>query len=273
MSASITQCPQCSTSFRVSAEQLAAHEGMVRCGRCSSVFQATEHLHEESDPQLVFSIAPQQKAVADTQNAVEAAIPEKQVVIADETDLAEPETLVEQILLQDEASMVEPTKPLPKRRKWPWLVGALLSLLVLLAQALYFFRVEIAAQLPGLKPALTSYCAVLNCSISLPKKADLMSIESSDLEADPIQSNVITLSASIRNRATHIQAYPTLELSLTDIQDKVIARRNFLPAEYLKTAEDEKAGLPGNREIPVKIRLDTADLKPAGYKLFLFYPK
>jgi hypothetical protein len=32
-------------------------------------------------------------------------------------------------------------------------------------------------------------------------------------------------------------------------------------------------GLASAREILVKLHLDTADLKPAGYKLFLFYSK
>src|SRR5690349_5460862 len=35
-----TRCPACSTVFRVTAMQLAAHGGQVRCGRCHMVFDA-----------------------------------------------------------------------------------------------------------------------------------------------------------------------------------------------------------------------------------------
>ena len=157
-----------------------------------------------------------------------------------------------------------------KAAYWLWLAGSSLLFLVLLAQVLYFQRVEIAARLPGLKPLLTAYCDLLQCSIPLPQKAELMSIESSDLEADPQQENVITLNALLHNRAPYTQAYPSLELSLTDLEDRVVARRTFTPSEYLKTGEDEKKGFAANREIIIKLRLDTADIKPAGYKLFLF---
>ena len=41
-----TQCPDCSTVFRVTAEALRAAQGRVRCGICSSGFDALENLSE-----------------------------------------------------------------------------------------------------------------------------------------------------------------------------------------------------------------------------------
>jgi len=38
-----TQCPSCQTRFKVNDKQLSAANGLVRCGRCSHVFNATEH--------------------------------------------------------------------------------------------------------------------------------------------------------------------------------------------------------------------------------------
>ena len=274
MSASITQCPECSTRFKATTEQLAVHDGMVRCGRCSAVFKATEHLQEEEpNPQLSLPIAIEEETALINEHAVDVFDAAEIEALSTEAIAEEFETLADQILFQHESTPEEIAKPVPKQRRWLWITGMLLLLLVLLAQAIYFFRVEISAQLPGLKPALTSYCGILKCRIPLPKKTDLMSIESSDLEADPLQSNVITLSAILRNRANYAQSYPSLELSLTDTQEKIVARRIFMPAEYLKADEGEKSGLAGNREMSIKLRIDTTDLKPTGYKLFLFYPR
>jgi predicted Zn finger-like uncharacterized protein len=271
MSSSVTQCPECSTRFRVSAEQLEAHDGIVRCGRCNAVFNASEHLHDDDpSPQLSLPIVTAEEEVTAADHAADAANTHELDAPPVAAAADEAETLAQKILFQDEALVDEISKPIAKPRRWPWTVGSLLLLLALLAQALYFYRIEIAARLPGLKPVLTSYCALLKCTIPLPKKPDLMSIESSDLEADPLQTNVITLSALLHNRAPHTQAYPSLELSLTDTQDKVVARRTFVAVEYLKAGEDEKLGLAANREMNIKLRLDTADIKPAGYKLFLF---
>ncbi|HEC19087.1 MAG TPA: DUF3426 domain-containing protein, partial [Gammaproteobacteria bacterium] len=42
-----TQCPQCSAIFQLSASQLKAANGEVRCGQCLSVFNALDHLSED----------------------------------------------------------------------------------------------------------------------------------------------------------------------------------------------------------------------------------
>ncbi len=277
MNPAVTQCPECSTRFKVSDDQLAAHHGIVRCGRCSAVFNAAEHLHnDEPSPQLSLPIVAVEDgilpgaAITEISGINETVTPRTEITLG---DLNGPDFTVQHSLsTQELPDHEEVAKPMPKHHHWPWIIGSSLMLLLLLGQALYFFRVELAAHLPGLKPALTSYCKLFNCAVPLPKKADMMSIESSDLEADPLQANLITLSALLHNRASYTQAYPNLELSLTDMQDKVVARRVFIPSEYLKVGEDEKPGLAANREVNVKLRLDTTDLKPTGYKLFLFYP-
>ncbi|WIX03707.1 DUF3426 domain-containing protein [Pseudomonas sp. AR5] len=60
MTSFITQCPHCSTSFRVSSTQLTAARGMVRCGACLEVFNAAHALSQ--DPQ---SGQPQQSPLAE----------------------------------------------------------------------------------------------------------------------------------------------------------------------------------------------------------------
>jgi predicted Zn finger-like uncharacterized protein len=42
----ITSCPACSANFYVTPEQLSAHRGDVRCGKCSLVFNALDRLSE-----------------------------------------------------------------------------------------------------------------------------------------------------------------------------------------------------------------------------------
>lgn len=173
----------------------------------------------------------------------------------------------------EETGEAEEVAEPPRKRRWPWIAASSLLALVLCLQALYFFRVELAARLPGLKPLLVGYCKPLNCTVPLPHNPDLMSIESSELEADPEHENRITLVALLRNRAAHVQAFPVLELSLNDTQDKVLARRQFKPADYLPATESEAAGLRPNRELNIRLKLDTTDLRPTGYRLALFYPQ
>jgi predicted Zn finger-like uncharacterized protein len=43
----LTRCPACETHFRVTAEQLKARSGRVRCGECQHIFNALDSLIEE----------------------------------------------------------------------------------------------------------------------------------------------------------------------------------------------------------------------------------
>lgn len=45
----ITQCPKCSTAFRVSADVLTMAKGKVRCGQCFHIFEAQSHATQTLD--------------------------------------------------------------------------------------------------------------------------------------------------------------------------------------------------------------------------------
>lgn len=259
----ITQCPQCGTRFKVTGAQLDAHDGLVRCGRCHEVFDAGMHLHDDEP-------SPQQLSLP-----IEPGIPSGEADLAPIYNVPElekePTTLAQQVQFVEELTDEVLETPPQKTSRLVIFAGFLLAL-ILVAQAAYFFRIEIGASLPGLKPLLEDYCALLQCTVALPQKADLVSIESSELESDPNLGNIVTLHALIHNRAPYAQAYPSLELTLTNVQDQPVARRVFRPADYLKTGQDEKQGFPANRDLDIKLHLDTTDLKPSGYRLFLFYP-
>ena len=51
----LTQCPNCETTFRVTADILRVADGQVRCGRCQTQFDALERLIEEGDPNSALS--------------------------------------------------------------------------------------------------------------------------------------------------------------------------------------------------------------------------
>ncbi|MEE9143098.1 MAG: DUF3426 domain-containing protein [Gammaproteobacteria bacterium] len=48
-----TRCPHCTTVFRVTAEQLRAADGDVRCGRCQMVFSALDALYDDPPEESV----------------------------------------------------------------------------------------------------------------------------------------------------------------------------------------------------------------------------
>lgn len=247
-----TVCPNCDARFKITKEQLTAHHGMVRCGNCKEPFDVrVNFIPDQLDLQLELPI-------------LNEPIPATYSKIA----VLQPMTLAEQVtFVQDD----DPGGFQPGQRIWPWAIASFLLLLLMCAQAAYLFRVDLAANLPGLRPVLGSYCRMLKCALPLPRHSGLISIESSGLEADPEHESQIVFDALLRNRAQYAQAYPDLELTLNDSMDQPLARRIFTEADYLSPAQNEAAGWPANSELGIKLRMDTAQLKPSGYRLVLLY--
>jgi hypothetical protein len=142
----------------------------------------------------------------------------------------------------------------------------------LAAQALLQFHDVLAARVPSLAPALAYGCRWLACTIAPPRDASALSIEGSDLQADPAHRGLLVLTATIRNRSPWAIAFPYFELTLTDASDQVVVRRAFAPSEYLDGGVRRDAGLAGNHEQSLRLLIDASATTQAGYRVYLFYP-
>jgi predicted Zn finger-like uncharacterized protein len=297
----ITYCPSCHTRFRVHAKQLAARAGQVRCGKCSRIFDALEHLIEDAVPAQAPRPKPRFEArragAADAGCGPEPAArqaPDKgamarEHIIAQTGDVvAEP---------PEAALMLTPAIAAPANaesatasgadsfgfrsvaagesassaRRWALIPGMLL-LLVLLAQAVYHYRGGIILVFPEAEPHAAALCASLGCELPLPQRVELTSIEASDLQADTTNPNVMVLSATLKNRAIFSQQHPMLELTLTDPQDQAVVRRVLAPQDYLGKAVDTQTAWAANTEIAIKLFIEGSQVNATGYRLYLFYP-
>ncbi len=254
----VTSCPSCTTTFRVTQDQLKQRQGKVRCGKCAGVFDAFKTLATLPDAPLSEGAeavpGPRARAapVEDTQGSLDidaaAARPFAGAPLASGPSRAQ------------------------RRERLLWLLAVIVLAGLLLLQLAYALRDPLAAALPAARPLLERLCAAAGCTVSLPRRTDLLAIEASDLQADPARANVIVLSAALRNRGNAVVAYPALELTLTNTQDQTVARRIFLPGDYLPDGTVPDRGMGALAAVDVRLELDTGDMRPAGYRLFLFYP-
>jgi hypothetical protein len=157
-----------------------------------------------------------------------------------------------------------------RRRRQLWSGGALLLALLVVVQLLLLFRVDLAARHPGFKPILTGLCDVAGCSVPLPQRPDKITIESSDLSAtDPAHPDRVAVSVTLRNRGSVTMGYPALDLTLTDDGNRPVARRIFMPKQYLKPDQDARAGIAPDAEVSVRLMLDISGLDASGFRLEL----
>jgi predicted Zn finger-like uncharacterized protein len=245
----VTRCPACGTAFRVQREQLAAHSGSVRCGKCGEVFNGIAALVEEGGGRPSFDPSPQLGLFDPSRR------PAPAPRAADDASLPE---------------FMAPTEP-PRSRPWLWSLAAALAAAALSGQAVYRYRAEIAALMPEAHAPLVAACEQLGCAVALPRHADVLSIESSDLQADPRRQNVIVLHALIRNRSRMPQEYPALELTLTDEGGRPVLRRVLLPRDYVEP-ERARGGIAAGGEAALRVYLDSSGAPVTTYRLYLFYP-
>jgi predicted Zn finger-like uncharacterized protein len=277
-----TRCPSCKTVFRVTDAQLALRDGVVRCGHCQTIFDGRAELislapqpFDEDAAQDEAALGPPTVTLRSSRALDPPLVPTRQGLpaesgLVDSDDTAagrdEPEVDYEHRFAWDQP---QKRRPIPA---WVYVVLVPLLLLLLAGQVLYHFRDVFAAQWPGTRPLLTRLCQPLRCEVRPLRDVAALSIEASGLEVDPAHKGLLILTATVRNRAAYPLAYPHLELTLIDVQDQVVVRRAFAPAEYLGGTIDVPAGIPGNGEAALKLFIDASATAQAGYRLYLFYP-
>jgi predicted Zn finger-like uncharacterized protein len=150
------------------------------------------------------------------------------------------------------------------------IAGSVLLLLVLAVQLVTSFRTPLAARYPGLKPGLVSLCGVLGCRVELPAQIDQLVIDTGELTT--LGGNAYTFSTQLRNQGEAVQAWPSIELTLSDADDKPLVRRVFGPRDYLPAGPLLAAGFAAHAEQPVKLHFRVEEPAPSGYHIAVFYP-
>ena len=270
-----TRCPGCATVFRVKPEQLALRAGQVRCGHCKTVFDGIAQAVSLAPPRTR-----REEPIVD-----EAALGPPTVTLRDAQALEPaPETPAASAEVVPAATASEvpyderfspPAAPASRRRRvLLYTIAIVVLALLIVAQAIFHFRDAIAAHWPPARPALQTLCEAAGCAIRPLRDPTMgyLSIEASDLQADPAHRGLLILTATLRSRAPWALSYPYLELTLTDAQDRVVVRRALAPVDYASGTVDLQRGIAANAEVPIKVFIDASATAQAGYRLYIFYP-
>ena len=304
----VTQCPKCSTHFRVVDDQLKISDGWVRCGQCGEVFDARWSMQPWPVVSVVQAEPTAPDPATDSENGVVVSRPLDQdgvlaeaegiVLVSQNEAISGPEP---QNAVGVDAVLAPDTSPLPetdaetlperghvpapdvafvrqakRRAAWqqPW-VKALLVLfvvtlgLLLVFQVLLHQRHRLAATYPDAVPGLQALCEALGCALEPHRQIESVLIDSSALVRE--RGGQFRLEVGLRNTSALTLAVPAVELSLTNTADEVVLRRVLMPTEW-DVPPDALA--PQNTELlSVRLVLEGAgELRMAGYRVLVFYP-
>jgi hypothetical protein len=146
--------------------------------------------------------------------------------------------------------------------------AALLLALALAAQWALHFRDTLAARSPAARPALMAACEALGCRIEVPRRIEDIAVESSALTRAGGQGNALRLVVALRNRGPLTLALPHVDLSLTDVNGELIARRALAAADFRGAG----TSLPAAGETSLRTLLADPGGQVAGYTVEVFYP-
>ncbi|MGA9572565.1 MAG: DUF3426 domain-containing protein, partial [Lysobacterales bacterium] len=97
-----------------------------------------------------------------------------------------------------------------------------------------------------------------------PQKIQLVS---RDMHTHPTRSGILVLSLTFVNLAPRNQAFPELEVTLTDAANQPVAQRRLQPAEYLRPGADTRTGLAADVYLPVLLELGDPGDQAVGFEI------
>ena len=305
----ITRCPECSTLFKVVADQLKISEGWVRCGQCSHVFDGAANLQPEVAPAPAavppqhdappavrddvfdrdFTDEPATRVAAEEafEPFVEPALEPPQWDAEGDPVEGEPMPLdaevesenppwqahAEQEVSGPAVSFLHATEsPSLWSRRWVrWLlaIGGLALSVSLALQLVLHERDRIAANWPDAKPVLQALCLGLGCVIEPLKAIDSITVDSSSFNR--IRGDVYRLQIAIKNTSRTELALPALELTLTDTRDAAVLRRVLLPTDFQTPARSIAGGADWSAALTVSVAGAASPARIAGYRVLAFY--
>ncbi len=240
-----TSCPSCLKQFRIKASQLSTAAGQVKCGVCGHQFSALSRL---SDIPLTLD---QINSEYDDKSAQKQAVEQGQEPEFDIPDLRNEKEANskgvkhEGVLLGDLPDELREELPV-KRSLFAticWGLGAVLLLIIIVAQLFWFNRDELLLRFPQLEPVAREVCERLQCETLRYKDISLIKLINRDVRNHPLYEGSLLVNATMANKSETIQPFPLIQLALFNTGGEIIGYREFKPEEYLDDSISVEAGM------------------------------
>ena len=244
-----TQCPECLTIFKLSGADLAATLGSVRCGHCSAIFDALRTLTDQLPPEPIGTLETHPTQVAPPQLGLPVFRPNP----AQNQLLFDPD---ERPRASERPSTPSFTRRRRERKRGATARGspAASCCCSTLGARDRVGRARALDRRCARARMVDPACAKLGCT--LPPRHDAATLEllSRDIRPHPSVPGALIISASVRNDADFAQAFPIVEITLSDLDETRIAMRRFQPREYVSDRAHDRAGTRAGRDDRARVR-------------------
>ena len=143
------------------------------------------------------------------------------------------------------------------------LISGILTV-ILLGQIGYFYMDKLVRITP-LRPVLEGACSVVGCTVPAIQNINDIEQLSSRMTAMTGDAGGFKVTSILVNRSIRSQAFPAIELTLTDRAGKTISRRVITQDKYLN--KENATQMKPNEAVDINIRFRTPSIRVDGFEL------
>ena len=190
---------------------------------------------------------------SDTEDTQEPNVTE---TIAEETTTVSTKSAEEEVvpsfLTQEDSTSSNP------KAMFGWLAGTVVLLVILATQYLHVNSTKLS-QNTTFRPLLEALCPMTGCALPLQSAPRKIVTVNHDVRTHTKINNALEIQVTFKNKASFTQAYPQLEIIFSNPRGEVVARRRFIPDEYLTGDIQHAFGIKPNQSQDVKLKIVDPD--------------
>lgn len=243
-----TQCPECLTVFKLGSAELAAAHGAVRCSHCNAIFDALPTLSEQLPAEPIGKLDRHPERAAPPQLGLPVFRPKRGEQGSLFVDAGERPRAHERPTGPPQFTRVRRHAQASGNGRWT--IGSFVLLLLLGGEIAWAER-ALWIDDSSLRPWLERACSTLPCQLPLRRDESLLQLASRDIRPHPSVAGALIISATLQNAADFAQAFPTVEITLSDLDEQRIAMRRFSPSEYISDPRTLAKGLAPQAKAPL----------------------
>ena len=176
-------------------------------------------------------------------------------------------------LLLDDDEYEKKNKPKTEFSFWNVLGVFVGSLICLTLIALFLFQLYLRNQTQwhnseSLRPVVEKVAEVIGEKIADKRDVKQIHLVSTNMLPHPKIENAVIVQVQLINKANFAQVFPWFEVSITDVNGKVLARRNVGPADYL-SAEQQQQKIKSKEFKKINIQMLALPKTADGYEIRL----
>lgn len=135
-----------------------------------------------------------------------------------------------------------------------------------------YYNIDTWGRQQNLRPHYETACDFIGCTLPTLQDLNKIRVENMVVINHPTRPGMLLVDATILNQAHFEQAFPTLKLSFTNLQNEVLSRFEFPPKLYVGGELTGRKLMPSKHPIHITLDIDDPGTEAVNYQISVVKP-